>query len=142
MKQSFFNKGQTLVEAIVVIAVVVLLVTGLIVATTFSLKNVRQNQVKMQAVTLAEQGMEIVRSLRDTNWTSFAANSGTYCLGKSGQLSTPPCPADITTNTDSFARTVQFTLNGTTMDVTVTVAATYNSSAQPVTLSSYFTQWN
>lgn len=141
--------GQTLVEAIVVVAVVVLLVTGLVVATTVSLKSIRQNEIKTQAVTLAQAGMEIIRSVRDSNdWSTFSANSnntnnnnGLQCLGKSGLLSSPPCTPDITTAATSYTRTAQFTnIDTGSLEVTVTVTATDNGIA-PVTLSSYFTEW-
>ena len=140
--------GQTLVEAIVVVAVVVLLVTGLVVATTVSLKSVRQNEIKTQAATFAQAGMEIIRSVRDsTDWSTFSANvdnannNGLQCLGKSGLISSPPFTADITTAATSYTRTAQFTdIDALTVEVTVTVRAADNGIA-PVTLSSYFTEW-
>jgi len=143
------ESGQTLVEAIVVVAIVVLLVTGLVVATTVSLKSVRQNQIKIQAVSLAQAGMEIVRSVRDsTDWATFFANAdntnnnnGLQCLGKSGLLSSPPCTADITTAATSYTRTAQFTnIDAGSLEVTITVT-TADNSITPVTLSSYFTEW-
>ena len=141
MRNFVGQKGQTIVEAIVVIGIVVLLVTGLIAGTTISMKTARSGQTKSQAINLADQGVEIVRAIRDSNWTVFAALNGQYCLGTSGQLTPPPCAADIVTEGAAFTRSVQFVLQGETMIVTVSVNTADGSLIQPIVLTTYFTQW-
>lgn len=59
------NKGQTLIEVIVVITVGLLVVASLTFATLFSLRNAKFSQNQNQATKLAQEGLEKVRSIRD-----------------------------------------------------------------------------
>lgn len=59
------ESGQTLLELIVVIAVIVLVVGALVFATISSLRNARLAQNQVQATKLAQEGIEKVRSIRD-----------------------------------------------------------------------------
>ena len=77
--------GQTLVEAIIAISVVVMLVTGLIAGTSASLKTSQSGRSRYQAVKLAEEGLEYARSLRDTSWSTLTAYTGTHCFDPSSQ---------------------------------------------------------
>jgi Tfp pilus assembly protein PilV len=135
--------GQTLVEAVVVVGVVVLLVTGLVAGTTASLRAVQSGRTKTQAVTLAQEGMEIVRSTRDQNWTTFQSYSGEYCLGddKVFSASTGSCMGTITTPEGVFGRTVSFNWQDPSMEVTVTVSYIQGEEEQGMSLVSKFTQW-
>lgn len=66
---SLEQTGQTLLELIVVITVIVLVVGALVFATIASLRNARFAQNQVQATKLAQEGMEQVRSLRDRDGT-------------------------------------------------------------------------
>ncbi len=59
------NKGQTLLELVVVISVVVIVVGALVFATIASIRNASFAQNQLQATKLAQEGLEKVRSLRD-----------------------------------------------------------------------------
>lgn len=61
------NKGQTLIEVIVVITVGLLVVASLTFATLFSLRNAKFSQNQNQATKLAQEGLEKVKSIRDRN---------------------------------------------------------------------------
>ena len=61
------NKGQTLIEVIVVITVGLLVVSALTFATLFSLRNAKFSQNQNQATKLAQEGIERVRAERDRN---------------------------------------------------------------------------
>lgn len=137
------QKGQTLVEAVVVVGVVVLLVTGLVAGTTASLRAAQSGRTKTQAVTLAQEGMEIVRSARDENWTTFQALSGDYCLGDD-HVFTPAvgsCIGTITTPEGTFGRTVSFNWQDPSMEVTISVAYLQGEEEQSTSVVSKFTQW-
>jgi len=137
------QSGQTLVEAIVVIGLVMLLVTGLIAGTTTSLKSSQSGRTKSEALKFADEGMELIRLMRDDNWTTFQSYSGLYCLASDGTLTLPgalSCATNIHTTDNSFARSVTFTWLGDKMQVHVSVAY-QDGGQQSVDLDTYFTQW-
>jgi len=70
MKQ---QQGQSLVEMIVVIGVVVLLTTGIVVGTTTSLSRSETSETRSQALSYAQEGIELARGLRDAGWNTFTA---------------------------------------------------------------------
>ena len=73
MKFPFKNKrGETLIEVIVAVGV---LAIGAITATSLMISTLRGTSVSknyLVAVNLAREGIEAVRSIRDTNWLRFA----------------------------------------------------------------------
>lgn len=140
--QRAHKKGQTIVEAIVVIGVVIILVTGLISGTTASLRTARDSRIRSDAVKYAQQSLEIVRSLRDENWTTFQSYSGLYCMGADNTLvSAGSCSNNITTVDANLTRSVRFSWLGDKMEVTASVDYLEGSVTHTVPLSTYFTQW-
>lgn len=84
------EKGQTLMELVVVVAVIVVVVGALVFATIASLRNANFAKNQAQATKLAQEGIERVRSGRDRNecinnlssvnsWNGSSAN--TVCIG-------------------------------------------------------------
>ncbi len=143
--------GQTLVEAIVVIGIVVLLSTGLISGTTASLKAARVDRERTQAVKFAQESLETIRSIRDDSWNTFATyrdtNSGEYCMG-SGNALIPQintnCIGNIVLTDGTYSRSVLFSNSVTDPNVTVvtvTVDTIDGSLKNPAVLTTYFTQW-
>lgn len=142
MKKS--SRGQTLVEVIVAIGVVVLLVTGLIVSTSVSLKASQYGKMRSLGIQYAQEAVEATRNLRDSGWNTFAVYGGvtpiSWCLNKAGEWT--QMIGACSSNIDNFyTRVVTFTWNDPRMKVDVFVtwvdgAKTYTSS-----LSTYFTQW-
>lgn len=59
------TKGQTLLELVVVIAVIVVVVAALVFATIASLRNANFAKNQAQGTKLAQEGLEKVRSIRD-----------------------------------------------------------------------------
>jgi len=143
------QSGQTLVEAIVVIGMVMLLVTGLISGTTASLKSSQSGKARSDATKSAQDGMEIIRLIRDNNWTTVTshANGLTYCLESDGTIIGGSCDGNIKTVDTKLTRTVVFTwlpdnINpNTTIDVHVTVSYQEGESTKTVSLDTYLTQW-
>lgn len=84
-------QGQTLMEVVVVSMVGILVVTALTFATIFSLRNASSAKLEAQAVKLAQEGIERVRTGRDRNSniknisdagvTSWDGSSSTTCPG-------------------------------------------------------------
>lgn len=135
--------GQTLVEAVVVVGVVAILVTGLIAGTTASLRSAQSGRTRTQAVAYAQEGMEIVRGVRDTNWSTFQSLSGSYCLGSDHALTTSAgtCSPNLTTPEGTLTRSVSFAWQDPKMVVTMVVGYVEAESTRNVTLTTYFTQW-
>lgn len=59
------ERGQSLMELVVVIAMTIVVVSALVFSTIASLRNANLAQNQIQATKLAQQGLERVRSLRD-----------------------------------------------------------------------------
>lgn len=98
------TSGQLLVEISVALAVVLLLVTGLVVATTATMRNARLAKSRSAAVKYAQEGMEVTRLMRNKNWDTFRTYSDActnqpdscqWCLDKSGNWSTYNDPTNI-----------------------------------------------
>lgn len=71
------EKGQTLLELIVAIAVAVLVLGSLVFATITSLRNAQLAKNQAQATKLAQEGLEKVRTIRDRDSTvSFTYGEG------------------------------------------------------------------
>lgn len=138
------SRGQTLVEVIVAIGVVVLLVTGLIVGTSVSLKASQYGKMRSLGTQYAQEAVEATRNLRDSGWNTFATYGGlqpiSWCLNKAG-VWTQMVGACLPNIDNFYTRVVTFTWDDPRMNVDVAVtwvdgAKTYSSS-----LSTFFTQW-
>ncbi|MBI2613177.1 MAG: hypothetical protein HYW62_00145 [Candidatus Levybacteria bacterium] len=86
-----FNKnqrveaGQTLLEILLAFSVSILVLSAIIVGITTSLSNTQYTKNQNLANSYAQEGMAIVRQIRDSGWatfTSYASNTA-YCLGPS-----------------------------------------------------------
>lgn len=70
--------GQSLIEVIVAATVGILVLTALTFATLFSLRNANFSKTSAQATKLAQEGIEMVRTLRDRDGSViFTADSTT-----------------------------------------------------------------
>ena len=97
------NKGQTLIEAVVVIAVGIVVVAALVFATIASLRNSQTAKNQAQATKLAQEGLEIVRTSRDRDGVINNLSGTNYCWAAScnsgvtpiwsAQLTPVICPA-------------------------------------------------
>lgn len=65
------NKGFTLMELIIAIAVITTAVAALVALITFSVSGIRPGKSKLIAISLAQEGLEIVRNIRDSNWLAY-----------------------------------------------------------------------
>lgn len=72
------NKGQSLIEILVALAIFILVISVIFAIVGGSFLNIRQGQETLQAVFLAQEGLEAVRSIRDYDWTNLI--NGSYGL--------------------------------------------------------------
>ncbi|MCL4353495.1 hypothetical protein M1615_03475 [Patescibacteria group bacterium] len=77
------EKGQTIIEALVALGASVAIIAVVVIAVTSSLNNTLYNKNQNLATQYAQQGMEIVRQIRDNNWAALkdlGGNPAKYCL--------------------------------------------------------------
>lgn len=115
---STFNScGQTLIELLVALAIGVTLVTSAVVTVTKTLNNAQSITDRSQATKYAQEGMEVVQQIRDSDYTSFQNYNGTYCLDKGLIVLGNPVPACSTANVDKFIRSVVIERDGCASNV-------------------------
>ena len=121
-------KGQSLIEVLVALAIAIVVVTAITVTSLSSLNSAQYIRDQDQASKYAQEGIEVVRAIRNNSYIGFRAYGGAtpYCLNEGeASLSAGPC---TTPNVSSkFVRSVLITLNGCAANisrVTVTVAFT------------------
>lgn len=91
-----WQKGQTLIEALVAFMVATMVIVALVAAVTVSLSRSQFVKERTQAEKYAQEGLEWVRAERDINWTRIstratAAPGSTYCLNN---LTWPAMPSN------------------------------------------------
>ena len=103
------QKGQTLIEALSALGIIGLLLSATTVAVITALSNTTYNQNQTLATKYAQQGTEIVRQIRDKNYTTFQGYNGTYCLGNATSFGGTCATANLF---GTFVRKVQILPNG------------------------------
>ena len=76
MKKNFLSqKGIGMVEIIVCLAIIAITFWGFLELVRYNLKIQQQSEAKLEAMNLAIEAMEAVRSIRDENWDNLASLS-------------------------------------------------------------------
>jgi len=95
-----FNKnqrveaGQTLIEILLAFSVSILVLSAIVVGITTSLSNTQYTKNQNLANSYAQEGMAVVRQIRDSSWPNFSSYTTniTYCLGPNPMGLTPLAP--------------------------------------------------
>jgi Tfp pilus assembly protein PilV len=142
------NKGQSLIEAVVAIGVVILIVSGLIVAVISSIRSAQSSRSRSVATKLTQDGMESMRNLRDSGWTQFIslASGVEWCLGSDGIITAPDetdlsCPQIESAKTFFDRRIVISDTSDEQATVMVTVTWTEGSTPRRSSAVTYLTKW-
>jgi len=69
------NSGFGILEALIASAIIVVFAAGVVVLGKISLRNVVINKHKLQAAYLAQEAVEALRNIRDTNWVDNDPNT-------------------------------------------------------------------
>lgn len=64
------RRGFTLMEVIVSLAIIITAIISIITLISFSISGIAANKSKIISFGLAQEGLEIVRNIRDNNWLS------------------------------------------------------------------------
>lgn len=75
MRKFTISKGQTLIEALVALAVAVVVISAINSTVTTALSNVHYSKDQNLATHYAEQGMEYMRKLRNQDWNQYMSNT-------------------------------------------------------------------
>lgn len=79
------EEGQTLIEVLVGLATLVVIIAAITSITLSALSNATFSKSQNVATSYAQQGMEIMRNMRDANVASISAQylqNSNYCLGE------------------------------------------------------------
>lgn len=99
-------KGQSLVELVITLGLCVVIISAISFIIMTSLKNVQNNNNGKAASDYAQEGMELVRHIRDTDIKAFRRYNGLYCLGKNQNQLGNSVLSCTNPNIDIFIRTV------------------------------------
>lgn len=149
--------GQSLIEVVVALAIVIMLAISLVATTLLVQKASKTARDNTQATKLVQQNIEQVRVFRDRNASGFDGlpASGCYKLDSAGAdpalwtlsslsscVSIPPSGAEVVTlNSTTFSRWLVFASpSGTKKTVTATVTWTDSSGTQQVANSTFLSK--
>lgn len=76
-------KGQTLIEVLLALGTAVVVLSATVVAVLSALNNAQFSKNQNIATQYAQEGMEVMRNMRNSNWTLFSSYaSDQYCLNQ------------------------------------------------------------
>lgn len=96
------QKGQSLVEALVALAAAAVIVSAIAVAVITSVNNSDFSRNQNLATQYAQEGIEVLRNLSQTDWVNFSTFAGTYCLAQDSTTLTTPSGSGCTQNVSSY----------------------------------------
>ncbi len=147
------NKGQSLVEVMVAVAVVTIALVGLTKTISYSLSNTQYARNKTLAVKYSQEALEWVRNYRDSSvsWTAFltgttlSSNSSvTFCINTLSWSSPGNCGASYGLNS-KYNREITLTkVSGNQNEIKAAVSLTWNqgASVKTETVTTTFTNWS
>jgi prepilin-type N-terminal cleavage/methylation domain-containing protein len=155
------QRGSTIIELLISLAIVGLIVTAVAVAGTYSIKNTGEARFKQAATSLAQEVIEKSRIEKNRlGFISFglAVGTDTYCFDEvpeffdpdAGPTGTPPMPSsgvcgtgDVVSMAGSeFTREVVFTTGASIIEVEVNVSWNDGGNIRSVQLIQEFVEPN
>lgn len=148
---STVKSGQSLIEVVIALGVIVALAVSLVTASLVTQKSSRSAKNNTQAAKLAQQSVEQIRVFRDRVGFSALANNNCWVmlstdtdpinwkLVNSGSSPSATCPEALTLNETNFSRSIKIEAgtNALQKKVTVTVTWTDSGGLQTVTNVTY-----
>lgn len=130
----FSEKGQTIIEAVVALSIILLIISAIAIVIVNALYNSQFIRNQNTANKYAQQGMEFVKNLQQNNLSSFALyDNGTYCIDTTLSPSALTSICD-TINAGSPKRTIDFIRGSSecsTIETKVTVTVKWSSTKCP-----------
>lgn len=141
------SQGQSLIEVVVAIGVMSLLMVALLTTVTLAVKNSRLAKDRVQAVSLANEGIELMRAYRDYDYDEFysSARLDEYNLPYSWTVEdglSSDCVVTDYAIRSIYRRCVLLSIgDASSIDVEVTVDWQEGSRIHQVLQSTRLTQW-
>jgi len=127
--------GQTLIEILLAVGVAAAIITAIAAVVISALNNATFRKNQNLATSYAQQGMEVVRAIRDRSWTDFSLLDGWMCLPQNSTTLTPRVGLDCDGegNVGIFIREIRMQLNqsdctASVVNTKVTVAVKWSDS--------------
>lgn len=100
------ENGQGLIEVLVALGIAVIIIVAISRLTIGSLNNAQFGKDQSAANNYAQEGMDFLRKIRNSDWTTFSSLNGVYCLAEDSSALQPEPPGGCPQNVDTFKRTV------------------------------------
>lgn len=105
-KLAFLPKGQTLIEALVALALIGVVISAIAIVVVSSLNNAQFGKNQNLATKYANEAMEHLHKIRNSDYAAFRNYDGNYCFAK-GQTALGASVSSCTVpNFDNFIRSV------------------------------------
>lgn len=149
------KRGQTITEAILAIFIILMIATSATVAILGALSTSRLAAEQTQATTLAVEGLEAVKSIRDQNWNNLTVGphglihsgnvwsfSGASDADASGRFVRTITIETVERDTDGNIVVSDGSIDLETVKATATIAWNFTSARQnSVVMALYLTNW-
>lgn len=136
------SSGQSLLEMLVVLGMVTVLVTSIVAGSTVSLRNQQASKLRDTALAYAQKGLELVRTLKNSDWDTFVEYAGSFCLDADGTYTryVDSCESLLD---DTYTRVVTFTWDAANERMAVDMVVSWTASTKTYTtkLDTYYTNW-
>lgn len=99
-------RGQTLIEVLVALSILGVVITAVTIVITTSLANAQHGKNQYIATKYSQEGIEIIRKIRNNDYTGFKTYNGNYCLAKNASTLGTVQSSCSTPNVDIFIRSV------------------------------------
>lgn len=76
MKKNINQSGFGILEVLIASGIIAIFAGGVIILGNMALRSVVVNKHRLQAAYLAQEGVELVRNIRDSNWVDGNKNTG------------------------------------------------------------------
>lgn len=106
-------RGDTLIEVLIALAIAVVVISAITTLGISSLNNAKFVATQEQAAKYVQEGMEIVRNIRNSSYVGYASYDGDYCLRKNGTSLEPIGNCAAPNIDDTYIRTVTIDQNET-----------------------------
>lgn len=108
LSRNTFEQGQTLIETIVAIFILTMALTSGLTVGIYVLNATSTGQNQIIAASLAREGVEVIRMMRDSNWLAGDATGGDFALTACADIANNLCyPKAYTGPTYNFLVTSQ-----------------------------------
>lgn len=135
------QQGQTIIEAVVALATLMIIITAIAVVMMNGLYNSQFIKSQNEANKYAQEAIEVVRNTQKNDLKTFKSYIDAavlFCLNDQGTIYSTGCTADTVNTAGTYARTIEFSpnasecLNATTSaDLQVTVDVKWSSTKCP-----------